>query len=232
VRRATRFRRSFRRRGSLYEMQQLSICREPLELSGDATCSQPDPFFVPLVSAASEHAAQGEVPAFAKGVSLGGIKFRYAFSFNSGTVSTPQATDLCTIHSALVLFPRDPSAGDLSTPLLPPSGFLFAQKTFTESAGTQQDQSSFRVLWRGLDKLKLFPDLSGPFGARMESTAYGGQGTQLQDVRTKCKVDMDHVLCWYIEIAYGLLFDQGTNSPILAADLFGVAAVKNLVRGR
>lgn len=227
MRRRTGFRRSFRRRSPRVEMQQISVCRDALELTGDGTCSNPDQFLSILVSGQGEYLdGSGSVPAFAKGVSVSGLRFRYAFSFNSGNVSVPQATDLCTIHSALVLLPVDVTTPGNVSP--PNAGFLFDSQTGPQDPSVLASVADYRVLWRGLDKLKLYPDLSGPFGARLESTAYQGQGTALQTVKSKVKVDMDHALCWLIEIAYGLIFDSGSNSPILAADFFGVAAVKPL----
>lgn len=232
MRRRIAFRRSsLRRRSARVEMQQLSICREPLILSGNAPCNVPDVFFGMLVNPRAEFAAdqQGSpgVLAFAKGVGVRGVKFRYAFSFNSGNVSVPQATDICTIHSALVVCPLDPDQVD--SPLVPPSGFLFAQKTQPEpdfGGGAASTFANFRVLWRGFDKLKLYPDLAGPFAARLESTAFQPQGNQLQVVKANVRLDMDHCLIWLIEIAYGMVFDEGTNTPLVSGDLYGVAAVR------
>lgn len=227
MKRRTGYRKSYPRRKSAgVEMQQLSICREPLILSGNAPCNTPDIFIQTLVNPRLEfeadEASSPGVLAFAKGISVRGIKFRYAFSFNSGNVSVPQATDIATIHSALVVCPLDPD--EVDSPLSPPSGFLFSQKTMPEP--NFGSFANFRVLWRGFDKLKLYPDLSGPFSARLESTAFQPQGNELQHVRANLRMDMDHALVWLVEIAYGLSFDEGSNTPVVACDLYGVAAVR------
>lgn len=244
MRRTRSVRRFSRRsRGSLYEMQNWSVCRGAQVLSGAGNCTTPDVVVLPLVIPRQEFgigaAGSEAVPAFAKGVVFGGAKFWWQLAVNpllvqSGAPVNSQL-DLFTVRSALVVAPL----GDVvsNAPAFIPANFLGQQKT-QEETGAVTGYTNWRVLWRGLDFVRFTGRATSagalglpPAPERTIGSSWDfGGARQLYDVKSKARIDMDHGLFMWTEISYGLSFVPGDN-VVMEFDLYGVAAVKQLRRG-
>lgn len=230
-------RRSRRAAGSPYEMQQISICRLGLGLAGATnTCVQPAQFATGLVSPRSEFASAPAgvevIPPFAKGVTVGGLRFRYSYAMNAllafglGNVST-----FFAIRSGLVVLPlQDTSAqipGVFPTNLLHYSGTIPEFNTIPGLGFTRP-----RILWRGLDIL-AFPG-SGPVTDQGDVLNMTGSGAQPDLQVVKSKVSLGHNECLYFvtEITTGIDFSDPLVGATVELDLFGVAAVKPTTQTR
>jgi len=239
------FRRSRRSSGSPYEMQQLNICRTPLTIDRTATCTQPLQFLTGLVSPRREFGLAGPaagselVPAFSKGVTVGGIRFRYCLSVNTelATVGFPNnISDVWEARHALVVLPMADASTEL--PGVFPTNVLFNSGTIPESNVTAGlGYTRPRILWRGMSLLKFIRSQFKPSGAvdsgdLLWSTAWGGEGTALQVVKSKVSLGHNDALYFLTEVVHGLEIVFPTFSIPLVLDMFGVAAVKPITRTR
>lgn len=231
MRKRTTFRRSRRSTGSPYEMQQLSICRLAMLRSADADCLQPAQYATGMVSPRSEFASAATgseiIPPFAKGVTVGGLRFRYSYSVNtllSFGLDT-LVTQLC-IRSALLVLPLADASAQL--PGFFPTNLLHYNGTIPEVNTGGLGFTRPRVLWRGYDELKFI----GPGTLQDEfQTPNGVQTSQTQpDLQVvKSKVSLGHNDCLYFvtEVTDGVGgLGPGVAYYYLELDLFGVVAVK------
>lgn len=231
-------RRSFRRRrstGSPYEMQQISLCRLGYTVGpgGSATCLLPHQFLTGLVSPRSEFASAATgseiIPPFAKGVTVGGMRFRYSYSLNTFLASNLDSIlTFVNIRSALVVLPlADTSA---QVPGVIPSNLLHYNGTLPEVNTGGLGYTRPRVLWRGYDELKF----SGPenFTDDFTNALQTSRGQpDLQVVKSKVALGHNECLYFVTEWIDGINLDTPA-SYVLELDLFGVAAVKPTTQTR
>jgi len=168
------------------------------------------------------------VPAFARGVVVGGLKFRYAYSININGNSGMTCQDFLTIHSALVVLPMVES-GAFNVPSVPNSGFLFSNMT-TKDLSTNASWRHPRMLWRSMDKLTLNGGNNlGGMGERlaaMDSTALH-RTPELIEVKSKARLNLEQGLYFVTEIVYGCTWTPSTGqAPSVALDWYGVTPVK------
>lgn len=228
-----RRRRSFRataRRPSPYEMQQLSICRLGMQTVVTPSCTEPSQFLTGLVSPRREYAGNTAspgteiIPAFAKGVTVGGVRFRYSYSINYFLANgLEDVTDIIGIRSALVVLPLADSSAEL--PGVFPTNVLHLSGTIPETNQTVGlGYTRPRILWRGYDELPFIsPSL---FTTDFQNSVRSSQSQpDLQVVKSKVSLGHNEALYFLTEFQHGMQLDSFNNFT-LELDLFGVAAVK------
>lgn len=231
------------RRPRQWEMQQLSICRTPLSLTDAdfADCSQPAQFMTGLVSPRREFASSGTVgseplPAFSKGVTVGGLRFRYSYSLNSVLafgVGLDNTDDTILIRSALVVLPLADSSTEL--PGVFPTNMLHHSQSIPE-VNTTPGLGYYkpRILWRGYDELHFIgrtllqdPPNAGYYSGydKHQDSSYKRRGAPLEVVKSKVSLGHNDCLYFLSEIVLGFTIPEGEHFSI-ELDFFGVAPVK------
>lgn len=237
--RRPRFRRRFRRRrGTLYEMQEISFTREPLVLPETATEALPsvDVFEIvmPRLEWSTDAGDPGKVPAIVKGATLRGIHHRTLISYVPRFSDTPTATAIAfvTVHMAIVRVPID-TAG---TPLALPNLYL-------SEANEQPGNISpghYRILWRGLDHIRVFDgtlplNLAGlgvPTQADVVAVTDRRDFSDISFIRTKsaCRMTMDQGLFLLVQCVHPFTFAE-PGELTLGLDTFMSFGIKNQTRG-
>jgi len=248
--RMTRYRRRpFRR--SPYEMQQLSMCRSSIELDISNehffSCQTPKQDFFPLVTPRGEAANEsGVIPAFARGDTVGGLRFSYNYAIVCSQFWAEEADDLginqvmdqIDIRSGLVVLPLK---GDQ---LFEPAADAIPSNIFRTN-GTSPDQGGSgyfrpRILYRSLNQLRWYgSEVSGgvfltgtgdrwaEYSSPQFNTTAGQEGTYPVTVKAKVALGMDEGLFWVVETNFGFAGGEGSTSSIAyGMNFFGVAAVK------
>jgi hypothetical protein len=214
-------------------MQQISICRLPLLRASDASCEAPGQFATGLVSPRSEFASARApleiIPPFAKGVTVGGIRFRYTYSINT-LLAAPGlslvVTQICIRSAILVLPLSDISAqvpGIFPTNLLHQSGTIPEENTIPGLGYTRP-----RILWRGYDELKFIGAGTVPPEGNVDVCLQTSQSQpDLQVVKSKVSLGHNDCLYFVTEVVDGMGgLSPGALFYYLELDLFGVTAVK------
>lgn len=230
---ARRMRRSFRRtrRGNPYEMQQFSWCRVPLTILNSTTCLLPAQFLQEVVNPRREFedALLGNLPAFARGVTVRGIRFQYEYFINS-TLSLLAGSfiDYVQIRTGLVVLPLQPSSD--SAPIGVPLDILHSSGTTPMNVITGYAKP--RVLWRGHDSVKFVSPFVNPLGSTAEliqqSGSFSAQRAEVH-VKSAVRLGMDEAIFLVTEMTTGIPVNAG-ESLVVALDGYGVAAVKPYTR--
>lgn len=244
-RRSTYRRRSFRRAGSPYEMQQISATRVPLTMS-DIVPTPVDPYLYGtcLVSPRAEHATifdaadKPPVPADARGCTVGGLRFRYNYAINNrNIVNLDGLSDYLTIKSALIVLPLDPQRAQTPMAGVLSPNILAQEGTQVEDPTGLAAETYFRprILWRSLDNLRIYSsaaysETGWTWGYQLQSTS-DFITPELEIVKSKVRLSMDEALFWIAEVSCGFAISE-TESVPLEFSLFGVAAVKRITKGR
>lgn len=219
-------------------MQQISICRFGMAL-GLSTCDTPDQFFSTILTGRDEWTPAGGSgfegpPIIAKGVVVRGIRFSYQYSYIPSPVPEGDSADgITSIRSALILLPMadgSTQVGDTTE-----TNLLFHSDALSDRglllAGSLR--SRYRILWRGMDLLHTPLLALGDAGdvpvPQFISMATPRNVTLKQEVLVKvgATVDENHGLFFLTEAVNPFL----TSNPTIGLDLFGVAAVKPMMRG-
>jgi len=231
-------------------MQQLSICRASIELPiGNETffnCQNPKQDFFPLVSPRLEAANEsGVIPGFARGDTVGGLRFSYAYAISCFQFWAEEAVDLgingvidqIDIRSGLVVLPlKGDSLSEPAADAIPKNIFR------TNGVGPDQGGSGYlrpRILYRSFNSLWwIGADVSSntPPGIGYPNPAAGNfstnkdasqEGTHPVTVKSKVALGMDEGLFWVVETNFGFAgFEGSTSSIAYGMNFFGVAAVK------
>lgn len=235
--RRRRFRRATAPRRSPYEMQQISICRTGMTNFVEATCTTPAQFLTGLVSPRREFAGPGSpgteiIPAFSKGVTVGGIKFRYNYGINTLlAIGMDNIVDLIEIRSALVVLPLADNSTE--NPGVFPTNLLHYSGTIPETQATfGLGYTRPRVLWRGFDTLKFTgADNLTTFDDVDSYVQVSNEQPDLQIVKSKVSLGHNEALYFCTEYVSGVVLSPTVNF-LLELDLFGVAAVKPVTATR
>lgn len=199
-----------------------------------ATCLLPHQFATGLVSPRTEFASSAVgsevIPPFAKGVTVGGMRFRYSYSLNTFlAVNLDNLLTFINIRSALVVLPLGDQTAQ--APAFFPQNVLHYNGTVPEVASGGLGYTRPRILWRGYDELKFVGSDNGDGG---DGFSYGLQTSQEQpDLQVvKSKVSLGHNECLYFITEFVDGINLTGASYILELDLFGVAAVKPTTQTR
>lgn len=246
------------RRRSPYEMQQLTVCRASIELPiGNEhffSCASPKQDFFPLVLPRQELRDPGNaIPAFARGCTVGGIRFSYSYAIYCSQFWAGEADDLginqvrdqIDIRSGLVVLPLS------GTELSAPAGDAIPASIFhTSGADVDQGGDGYfkpRILYRSFNSLQwVGSEVSGgvlltgtgdrwaSYQDKTENSTHdtSQEGTHPITVKAKVNLGFNEGLFWVVETNFGFAGGEGSSSSIAyGLNLFGVAAVKQS-RGR
>lgn len=228
-----------RNRRTPYELQNLAICRLPMP-TGLTSCGLPDKFFTQLVGGMTEWESDTSAgpavtvgaPTIVKGVVVGGLRFDYHYSYVPVPIedAAQRAAGVCSLRSAVIVFPNDPLTGTLPDAIATlPGGILDHHEPAIAEGGTTK-RPKFRILWRGLDTISTVNVILGetdPFKLQIASNPHNHMGHRSVRIRSKVRLDEGHSLWFYTECINPFL----TFNPTFALDLLGVAAVKPMWRG-
>lgn len=228
-------RRRFRRKGSLYEMQEISFARESIVVAGGTSISNPGEDFFELCtprlewSTTETNAGTRSVPPIVKGAVLKGIHHRTIISYvpEQNEIATSTSIGVVTVHLAICRLPIDSDG----TPLEAPN--LFASDANKASGGLVDNK--YRTLWRGLEHIRVFDGTVAPFVLNSNFAEAALSAVQIQPIdsinfirtRSAVRLAMEHGLFLLVQTVSP--FQAGNVT--LGLDFFGAFGVKNMTRG-
>jgi len=208
-----RFRRSFRRRGSLYDMQNFMQCRSATILTGTMTCL--NPLNVALLMLTPNDLL--ETSQATKGLVFGGSHFQSEISLNPVNASSELAgtADFIEVYEALCILPVLPGT---TAPAFVPA------LTVATSAGARD--SGVDVLWKRISIMPFWGSGLGGGFPQLQSTMRD-EGHGPVTVKTKRRIDEHHGLFHCFSFVAGITLTPPLQIPI-AHDIWHRFAVKVL----